>query len=107
MPQDELPPTVEEYARKHPEIWEAYNRLGELAAKAGPLDARTERLVKLAIAVGAGLQGAVHSHTRRGLDAGLSREEMEHVATLAITTTGWPRAMAAISWINESLEPDE
>jgi alkylhydroperoxidase/carboxymuconolactone decarboxylase family protein YurZ len=58
--------------------------------------------VKLALAIGAGLQGAVHSHVRRGLAAGLTREELEQVATLAITTVGWPRAIAALSWIEEA-----
>ena len=77
MSENSLPAIVEEYARKHPEVWEAYNCLGEAAAKAGPLDTKMERLVKLAIAIGAGLQGAVHSHVRRGLAAGLTREELE------------------------------
>jgi alkylhydroperoxidase/carboxymuconolactone decarboxylase family protein YurZ len=67
-----LPPIVESLSREHPAVWEAYNRLGQAAAAAGPLDARTERLVKLAIAVGAGREGAVHSHVHRGLDAGLT-----------------------------------
>ena len=101
MSSDRLPPFVEKIAQRCPEIWEAYNRLGEAAANAGPLDAKTERLVKLALAVGAGLQGAVHSHVRRGLTAGLTGEELEHVALLAITTVGWPSAMAALSWIQD------
>ena len=104
MSKDFLPPLVEQFAKDHPEVWEAYNRLGQVAAKAGPLDAKTERLVKLAIAVGAGLQGAVHSHVRRGLAAGLTRQEMEHVAMLAITTVGWPSALAALSWIDDEMK---
>lgn len=102
MERDELPTIVQEFASKYPDVWDAYNRLGQAAAEAGPLDARSERLVKLALAVGAGLQGAVHSHTRRGLAAGLSRAELEHVALLAITTIGWPSALAAFSWLDET-----
>jgi alkylhydroperoxidase/carboxymuconolactone decarboxylase family protein YurZ len=97
-----LPPIVEALAREYPAVWEAYNRLGESAAAAGPLDARTERLVKLAIAVGAGREGAVHSHVRRGRLAGVSRDELRHVALLAITTIGWPAAVAGLSWIEEA-----
>ena len=107
MSDSSLPPIVQEFASKHPEVWDAYNHLGEVAAKAGPLDARTQRLVKLALAIGAGLQGAVHSHARRGLAAGLNREELEHVTTLAITTVGWPRAIAALSWIEEVSEQQQ
>jgi alkylhydroperoxidase/carboxymuconolactone decarboxylase family protein YurZ len=101
---DHLPSIVKEFALKHPVVWEAYNHLGAAAAEAGPLDARTERLVKLAIAIGAGLQGAVHAHVRRASAAGLKGEELQHVALLAITTIGWPKALAAYSWISEELE---
>ncbi len=104
MSQDELPPIVEKFAREQPQVWDAYNRLGQAVAQAGPLDAKAQRLVKLAIAVGAGLEGAVHSHVRRGLKAGLTRQELEHVGLLAITTVGWPSALAALSWIEEELD---
>jgi alkylhydroperoxidase/carboxymuconolactone decarboxylase family protein YurZ len=46
-------------------------------------------------------RGWACSHTRRGLAAGLSRAEIEQVALLAITTTGWPSAFAAYSWLGE------
>jgi alkylhydroperoxidase/carboxymuconolactone decarboxylase family protein YurZ len=101
---ESLPPIVEGLTRTHPELWEAYNRLGQAAAEAGPLDAKGVRLVKLAIAVGAGREGAVHSHVRRALGVGLSRDEIRHVAFLAITTVGWPSAIAAFSWIEDALE---
>jgi alkylhydroperoxidase/carboxymuconolactone decarboxylase family protein YurZ len=104
MAQESLPPIVESIAREHPEIWEAYNRLGEAAGHSGPIDEKTRRLVKLAIAVGAGLEGAVHSHVRRGLREGLGRAEMRQVAFLAITTIGWPSAVAALSWTESVLE---
>jgi alkylhydroperoxidase/carboxymuconolactone decarboxylase family protein YurZ len=101
VPHDQLPEVVEEFARRYLGVWEAYNQLGHVTAAAGPLDERTQRLVKLALAVGAGLRGAVRSHTRRGLAAGLSRAEIEQVALLAVTTTGWPSAFAAFSWLSE------
>jgi AhpD family alkylhydroperoxidase len=98
---DRLPPIVEKFAREHPRIWKTYNQLGDAAADSGPLDAKTQRLVKLALAVGRGLEGAVHSHVRRGLRAGLTKQEIEHVALLGITTIGWPSAIAALSWIEK------
>ena len=104
MADDDLPPIVRAIAQAHPDLWEAYNRLGEAAAKAGPLEARAEHMVKLAIAIGAGLEGAVHSHVRRGLAAGLTREELKHVALLAIATIGWPSSVAALSWIEDELD---
>lgn len=103
MGNKELPDVLREFAEKYPAVWEAYNRLGEVTAAAGPLDERTQRLVKLALAIGAGREGAVHSHARRALRAGLTPEELIHVGLLAITTIGWSGAFAAITWIQDVL----
>ena len=98
---DRLPDVVEAFRTQHPKVWEAYERLGAAAAEAGPLDEKTVRLCKLALAIGLGSEGAVHSHARRALRAGLSAEAVEQVATLAVTTIGWPRFMQAHSWIRD------
>jgi alkylhydroperoxidase/carboxymuconolactone decarboxylase family protein YurZ len=68
------------------------------------LDVKTQRLLKLAIAIGAGHAGAVHSHARRGLKLGLTEAELNQVAMLGITTVGWPRAFAAYCWIQDVIE---
>jgi alkylhydroperoxidase/carboxymuconolactone decarboxylase family protein YurZ len=97
-----LPPTgAGDLAARFPEVWEAYQNLGAAAANAGPVSARERRLVKLALAIGAGSEGAVHSHTRQALDEGLSSAEIRQVCTLAITTLGFPAAMAAYSWVGD------
>jgi alkylhydroperoxidase/carboxymuconolactone decarboxylase family protein YurZ len=100
-----LPPSgAGAFSERYPDVWNAYAALGKAAAEAGPLDARTRRLVKLALAVGARSEGAVHSHARQGKDQGLPPEELRQVAALAITTLGLPAAIAAFSWINDILE---
>ena len=99
----ELPEVVQNFAERYPEVWQAYNNLGKMCAKSGPLDAPTQRLIKLAIAAGAGRQGAVHSHARQALREGLSEEELLQVALLAITTIGWSGAFAAVTWIMDCL----
>jgi AhpD family alkylhydroperoxidase len=103
MSSEALPPLVQHLAEQFPEVWSAYNRLGEAAAAAGPLDAKTQRLVKLALAIGGACEGGVHSHVRRGLGEGLTPEELRHVALLAVTTLGWPSAVRAHSWIDDML----
>jgi alkylhydroperoxidase/carboxymuconolactone decarboxylase family protein YurZ len=98
---DALPAPASGVARDHPEVWDRYTELGKACSEAGPIDDETKRLVKLALAVGAQSEGAVHSHVRRGLDEGVSPEALEHVALLAVPTLGFPEAMAALSWIDD------
>ena len=104
MTKDSLPSIVEYFAAEQPSVWDAYNQLGQAIAEAGPLDEKARRLIKLAIAVGSGREGAVRAHARRGLRAGLSRKELEHVALLGITTSGWPASFAALCWIRQAIE---
>jgi alkylhydroperoxidase/carboxymuconolactone decarboxylase family protein YurZ len=99
-----LPAGAAQIAKRHPKIWSAYEQLGAACAESGPLDAHTRRLVKLALAVGSQSEGAVHSHTRRGAEEGLTREECLHVTMLAIPSIGLAKAVAAMTWIEDVLE---
>jgi alkylhydroperoxidase/carboxymuconolactone decarboxylase family protein YurZ len=98
---ENLPSGAGEVAQSYPEIWAAYTALGKACSEAGPLEDRTRSLVKLALAVGALSEGAVHSHTRRGLAEGLSKEELKQVALLAIPTLGFPQGVKALTWIED------
>lgn len=102
-----LPPSgAGNFARDWPAVWDRYTELGRAAAQAGDLSARERRLVKLALALGAGSEGAVHSHTRQACDEGLDASELRQVCLLAITTLGFPAAMAGLSWVNDIVEAD-
>ena len=96
-----LPGTANRVARDRPALWEAFQRLGEEASRAGPLDDRTRRLVHLAYAIAADSEGATHSHARRALGDGIGVEELEHVALLAVTTIGWSGAIKGLSWVRD------
>ena len=96
---DALPPYIESFREKHADLWDAFSKLGDACHQAGPLDEKTRRLVKLALAVALRHEGGVHSAARRAVECGVTFEEMEHVALLAITTVGWPSASAAMTWI--------
>lgn len=85
----------------YPDVWETFAELAEACHEGGPLDERSRRLVKLALAIGAGLEGATHSAIRHAAEAGITRQEMAHVAILGITTLGYPAAMRAMSWIGD------
>jgi len=101
-----IPGWYKEQRKAYPKVFEAYEVLGEACQKAGPLDARTRALVKLALAVGAGLEGGVHSHARRSLEAGATADECRHVVLLGTTTLGFPAMMAALSWVEDVLKEE-
>jgi len=101
---DELPSTPSELAEQYPAVWDEYADLGKACSEAGPIDGETKRLVKLALAVGSQSEGAVHSHVRRALDEDVDPEMLRHVAILSIPTIGFPKAMAAMSWIDDLAE---
>jgi 4-carboxymuconolactone decarboxylase len=96
---EQLPKAVNEFRKRHPEVWKAFNDLGDRCHEAGPLDEKSRRLVKLALSIGAGLEGGTHSAVRNALKSGITAEEMDHVALLAISTLGLPAATRAMSWI--------
>lgn len=96
-----LPDAYRTFADRFPEVHAANQSLAEACYEAGPIDDRTARLVKLAIAVGAQAEGAVRSHARRALAEGISVDEVRHVALLALTTQGFPTTIAGLSWIDD------
>ena len=104
---EKLPAGASKIAKRHPQVWAAYEQLGAACAQSGPLDARTLRLVKLALAVGAESEGAVHSHVRRALAEGLTKEELLHVSLLAIPSIGLAKAVAAMTWIEDILKGEK
>ncbi|MEM7230822.1 MAG: carboxymuconolactone decarboxylase family protein [Planctomycetota bacterium] len=92
---------------QHPELVSAFESLGSAARKAGPLDAKTAALAKLAISIGAGHEGSTHSSVRKALSAGCDPDEVRHVALLSVTTLGFPSMMRARSWIEDELRKAE
>ena len=100
-PKTSRPPTAhQQFVRRFPSLgkaWDLVNAEGD----AGPLDAKTQRLLKLAIAIGAMREGAVHSGVRKARDAGASLAEMEQVVALAASTIGFPASVAVWRWVRE------
>ena len=101
---DYLPEVYTRFRDEHPDVATALDNLGAATEGAGPLDARTQHLVQLGIAIAAQSRGAVRSHGRRALDAGASPADLHHVVVLSISTSGFPTAIAAYGWLNEVIE---
>ncbi len=95
----------ESFRQQHPSVWKAFEKLADECHGTGPLDDKNRKLIKVALAIGAGLEGAAHSAVRHALEAGVTQQELDHVAVLAITTLGYPSAMRAMSWIHDPEAP--
>jgi alkylhydroperoxidase/carboxymuconolactone decarboxylase family protein YurZ len=96
------PDTYREFVQRFPKLaagWEAIASAG----KEGPLDEKTARLIKLAVACAALREGAVHANVRKALAVGITREEIEQVIALTAGTIGLPATVAVFSWIEEVL----
>ena len=98
-----LPQVFERFGSDYPAVMEAFRGLAERLHR-GRASVRERRLAKLGIAIGRESEGGVRSHARKALAEGIEREAIRQVALLAISTGGYPAAMAAFGWINEVLD---
>ena len=67
----ELPKTYTSIRKRYPELGDAIENLGRTTRTLGPVDEKTSHLVQLAAAAAIRSEGAVHSHVKRALEAGL------------------------------------
>jgi len=100
----QIPKRYTMFKEDYPNVISAYESTGDAVHKAGPLDDKIRALIKLAISTGARLEGAVHSHVRKAIKVGATKEEMHQVALLSLPTIGLPSMMAALSWIDDIIE---
>ncbi len=101
------PKRFRKFTEDFPAVASAYEQVGSAVHAAGPLDEKTRALIKLGISIGARLEGAVHSHVRKALEAGVTPDELRHAALLALPTIGLPSMMAGLSWIDETIDGEK
>jgi len=102
---EHLPRVYVGFTEQFPEVAAAQGELARAIRERSPFDQRTERLLTLALAIGAQAEGAVRSNVRKALEHGASVTEIRSVALAAITTCGFPTAMAGLRWIDEVVDP--
>ena len=100
----DIPKRFKKFMKDFPSVAKGYDEMGRAVYKAGPLDKKTCALIKLAVSTGSRQEGAVHSHTRKALEAGATKKEIRHTVVLALPTIGFPSMMAAMSWVDDILD---
>ncbi len=88
----------------YPDFLSAVESLGKTTKKEGPIDEKTAHLIQLGAAASIRSEGAVHSHTRRAIDAGAQADEIYHAIILLTSTIGFPGVVAALSWAEDVIE---
>jgi len=91
------------FSQKYSRISAAYENLAGECHKAGTLNERERALVKLGIAAGSHMEGAVHSQVRKALDLGMRPDDIRHAILLSTTAIGFPGMMAAMTWAEDIL----
>ena len=104
MADDQVPAHFASVRDRFPKIMEALEELGKAARQQGPLDNKTAHLIQLAAAAAIQSEGSVHSHTQRAKAAGATPDEIHHAVLLLVSTIGFPRVAAALSWVDDVLE---
>lgn len=97
------PKAFQQFSARYPRLAQAWDLIHE-AGKDGPLDEKTCRLVRLAAALGARQEGAVHSSVRKGLALGITAAEFEQVVALCAGSLGMPGAVAAFCQVHDVLD---
>lgn len=101
-----LPDLYRSFRERYGPVATGIDRLAATVDQTGGLNERSRRLVKLGIAIGSRSEGAVRSNARKALALGVEPDMLRQAALLAITTVGFPNAMAALQWIEEVLVDD-
>ncbi len=92
-----------DFLKKYPEVGVQYEKMGDAVHQQGPLNERDRALVKLAISGSQLFHSALKSHIRKAVAAGVTRDEIEHVALLMLPTVGFPTMMAMLGIVEEQL----
>ena len=107
MVKDALPAHFRSVRDRFPKVMAALDELGKAARQQGPLDTKTAHLIQLAASAAIQSEGAVHSHVQRATAAGATPEEIYHAIVLLVSTMGFPRVAAALSWVDDVLTTED
>ena len=102
-----LPKHFQAFKTNFPDIHASYEQLAKTCRDHGPLDQKTQDLVKLGIAIGQNSRGGVMSNARKALASGANADEIHHAIVLSLTTVGFPAMIAAMGWVDELLEKNQ
>jgi 4-carboxymuconolactone decarboxylase len=100
---DKLPQHYIFERSQHRAYMDAVENLGVVIRRVGPIDEKNAHLIQLAASIAIDSEGATHSHVRRALECGATRDEVLHSIILLTSTIGYPTVAKALSWAEDIL----
>ena len=102
-----LPKPFISFKENFSDVHQKYEQLAKACREHGPLDQKSQDLVKIGIAIGQNSKGGVMSNTRKALASGATADEIHHAILLSLTTVGFPAMIAAMGWAGEVLNKSD
>lgn len=93
------PKYYKDLKHRYPEVAKCFDQLALECAKAGPLNKKTQIMVKLGVAIGIGSEGDVQNLTEQAMAGGVSPDDIRHAVLLSMTTAGFPAMIVAMQWV--------
>ncbi len=91
----ELSATLSTMHREMPEVMTGFNQLAKAASREGALDLKTKELIALAIGIACRCDGCIGFHTKKLVQTGASRDELQEMLGMAVFMGGGPSLMYA------------
>ena len=90
-----------DFKEKFPKVTEANDVLVDRCSKEGPLEKKSQWLIKLGISIGIHSESAVRQYARQALKEKTSEAELRQAVLMAATIAGFPATLAAMNWVEE------
>ena len=87
--------------KRYPKVTKSFDNLAADCSAAGPLDEKTQRMVKLGVAIGRGVEGDIQNLTMQALAEGITPDEVRHAVLLSVTTAGFPTMITSMQLVEE------
>ena len=99
---------LEYFTKRHGEIYDAYEKFGKLVhEEGGPLDEKTRWLIKVAVSTEGQNRYSLRTHILKAMNAGCTKDEIEHAILLVAPTAGFPKMMEGLLVLRSILEETE
>ena len=96
----ELSTTLGTMHKEMPEVMGAFSQLAKSASAEGALDLKTKELIALAIGIACRCDGCIGFHTKKLVQTGASRDELQEMLGMAVFMGGGPSLMYAAEALN-------